>query len=61
MAVKRRMLAMHKSQLQRGKDGDFAPLTALMQRQCETRGAQADVAAAEAFRWHHAFKRMGAF
>jgi LmbE family N-acetylglucosaminyl deacetylase len=61
MEVKRRMLACHKSQLERGKDGDFAPLTALMQRQCETRGAQADVAAAEAFRWHHAFKRMGAF
>jgi LmbE family N-acetylglucosaminyl deacetylase len=61
MAIKQRMLALHKSQLQRGADGDFAPLTALMQRQCETRGAQADVAAAEAFRWHHAFKRMGAF
>ena len=61
MEIKRRMLDCHKSQLQRGKDGDFAPLTALMQRQCETRGAQADVAAAEAFRWHHAFKRMGAF
>jgi LmbE family N-acetylglucosaminyl deacetylase len=59
--IKRRMLERHKSQLQRGKDGDFTPLTALMQRQCETRGAQADVAAAEAFRWHHAFKRMGAF
>jgi LmbE family N-acetylglucosaminyl deacetylase len=61
MEIKQRMLACHKSQLQRGGDGDFAPLAALMQRQCETRGAQADVAAAEAFRWHHAFKRMGAF
>ncbi len=58
---KRQMLACHKSQLQRGSDGDFAPLAALMQRQCETRGAQANVAAAEAFRWHHAFKRVGAF
>ena len=59
--IKQQMLACHKSQLQRGKDGDFTPLTALMQRQCETRGAQADVAAAEAFRWHHALKRLGAF
>jgi LmbE family N-acetylglucosaminyl deacetylase len=59
--IKQRMLACHKSQLERGADGDFAPLAALMQRQYETRGAQADVAAAEAFRWHHAFKRMGAF
>jgi N-acetylglucosamine malate deacetylase 1 len=61
MELKRRMLACHQSQLQRGRDGDFTPLTALMQRQCETRGAQAEVAAAEVFRWHHAFKRMGAF
>jgi LmbE family N-acetylglucosaminyl deacetylase len=59
--LKRRMLACHRSQLRRGGDGDFAPLAELMQRQCAARGAQAGVAAAEAFRWHHAFKRTGAF
>jgi LmbE family N-acetylglucosaminyl deacetylase len=59
--VKKRMLASHKSQLQRGKDGDFTPLMDLMMRQCQMRGAQSNVAAAEAFRWHWAFKRARAF
>ena len=59
--MKLRMLDCHRSQLERGKDGDFTPLAALMKRQCETRGAQANVAAAEAFRWHQAFRRVGAF
>jgi hypothetical protein len=55
------MLACHRSQLQRSSDGDFAPLGALMQQQYKSRGSQSNVAAAEAFRWHHAFKRAGAF
>jgi N-acetylglucosamine malate deacetylase 1 len=59
--VKKRMLACHRSQMARDKDADFFPLSDLMLRQSSTRGAEADVAAAEAFRWHHAFKRTGAF
>jgi LmbE family N-acetylglucosaminyl deacetylase len=59
--VKKRMLACHRSQIARDKDADFFPLSELMLRQCTTRGAEAGVGAAEAFRWHHAFKRLGAF
>jgi hypothetical protein len=47
--------------LQRSGDRDLGPLAELMRRQCQTRGAQAGVAAAEAFRLHDAFKRIGAF
>jgi LmbE family N-acetylglucosaminyl deacetylase len=61
LEIKRRMLACHRSQLARGNDGDFAPLQELILRQAAARGAQAGVAAAEAFRWHHAFKRVGTF
>jgi LmbE family N-acetylglucosaminyl deacetylase len=61
MALKKRMLHCHRSQLQRWNDKDFAPLTDLMLRQSQTRGAQAGVEAAEAFRAHHAFKRIRAF
>ena len=65
--VKRRMLACHKSQLRRGHHpqdgpgGDFSPLEEQMLRQLRARGAQADVAAAEAFRSHHAWKRLRAW
>jgi LmbE family N-acetylglucosaminyl deacetylase len=59
--IKQRMLACHRSQMARDRDADFFPLSELMLRQCSTRGAEAGVAAAEAFRWHHAFKRQGAF
>ena len=61
LEVKKRMLACHRSQLERGGDGDFAPLQDLMLRQAAARGSQSGCAAAEAFRWHHAFKRVGAF
>jgi len=61
LEIKRRMLACHHSQLERGNDVDFAPLQEVMLRQAAARGAQAGVAAAEAFRWHHAFKRVAAF
>lgn len=61
MDVKRRMLACHKSQLQRSRDGDFAPLQEQMIRQAQTRGAQTGVAAAEAFRGHPAWKRARAW
>jgi LmbE family N-acetylglucosaminyl deacetylase len=59
--LKHEMLACHKSQLARGKDGDFSPLSDLMHIQYRARGMQADVFAAEAFRAHHAFKRTRAW
>ena len=59
--VKRRMLECHRSQLLRGKDKDLAPLMDLMVRQYQVRGAQADAAAAEAFRPHQAFRRTRAW
>lgn len=59
--LKHRMLACHKSQLQRSGDRDFAPLADLMQRQMTTRGAEAGVTAAEAFRIHRALKRTRAW
>jgi hypothetical protein len=55
--TKEEMLACHTSQLLRGGDGDFSPLTELMRLQYQTRGSQSGVPAAEAFRAHHAFKR----
>jgi LmbE family N-acetylglucosaminyl deacetylase len=61
LEIKKQMLGCHRSQLQRGKDGDFAPLMDLMLRQATTRGAQSGVAAAEAFRTHQAFKRTRAW
>lgn len=60
LALKKRMLHCHRSQLQRWNDSDFAPLMDLMLRQTHTRGAQAGVESAEAFRSHHAFKRIRA-
>jgi LmbE family N-acetylglucosaminyl deacetylase len=59
--VKCRMLACHRSQLQRSGDSDFTPLEELMIRQAQARGAQAGVAAAEAFRLHPAWKRTRAW
>jgi LmbE family N-acetylglucosaminyl deacetylase len=59
--LKRRMLACHQSQLRRGGGRDFEPLEELMLRQCRARGAQAGVAAAEAFRSHPAWKRVRAW
>jgi LmbE family N-acetylglucosaminyl deacetylase len=60
-ALKAAMLACHRSQLIRGADADFSPLAELMRRQMQARGAQAGVAAAEAFRIHSAFKRARAW
>lgn len=57
LAIKEDMLACHYSQAVRGADGDFSPILDLLRRQAGTRGAQSGVAAAEAFRIHHAFKR----
>lgn len=59
--LKRQMLCCHRSQLQRGAQGDFSPLEEQMVRQCQARGAQAGVAAAEAFRPHLAWKRARAW
>ena len=61
MDLKVRMLACHRSQLQRGAEGDFSPLEEVMVRQCQARGAQAGIAAAEAFRPHLAWKRARAW
>ncbi len=57
VALKERMLACHKSQLARGKDGDFSPLLELMRVQARARGMQSGVEAAEAFRICDTFKR----
>jgi N-acetylglucosamine malate deacetylase 1 len=59
--VKRLMLDCHRSQLQRGAEGDFSPLAEQMLRQCQARGAQAGVAAAETFRPHLVWKRARAW
>lgn len=61
MKLKESMLDCHRSQALRGADADFSPLLEMMRRQAGTRGAQAGVAAAEAFRAHHAFKRARAW
>ncbi len=59
--LKRRMLACHVSQRKRGKTAAFADLEELVLHQCRTRGRQAGVAAAEAFRVHRAWKRVRAW
>ena len=59
--LKKKMLAAHRSQLARGQDADFAPLAELMLRQCQARGAEAGVNAAEAFGAHRALKRLRAW
>ncbi len=59
--LKRRMLACHRSQVQRSADSDLAPLEEVMIRQARARGAQAGVTAAEAFRLHLAWKRVRAW
>lgn len=61
VALKEAMLACHRSQLARGRDSSFSPLLDLMRLQARARGAQAGVAAAEAFCAHHAFKRERAW
>ncbi len=61
LPLKQRMLQCHKTQLARGKDGDFSPLSELMRLQALARGAQSSVDAAEAFRPHNIFKRARAW
>ncbi len=61
LELKSRLLACHKSQLQRGADTEFSPLDRLMRLQAQARGSQASVTAAEAFRACHAFKRARAW
>ncbi|HEX7010052.1 MAG TPA: hypothetical protein VF184_08720, partial [Phycisphaeraceae bacterium] len=61
MELKKRMLACHKSQLRRKDEKGFGSLEAVLVQQCTTRGAQAGVAAAEAFRSHPAWKRARAW
>jgi LmbE family N-acetylglucosaminyl deacetylase len=61
LPLKQRMLQCHKTQLARGKDGDFSPLSELMRLQALARGAQSGVVAAEAFRSHTTFKRARAW
>jgi LmbE family N-acetylglucosaminyl deacetylase len=59
--LKHQLLACHRSQLARARDGDFSHLAELMAAQSGARGAEAGVPAAEAFRAHHAFKRARAW
>jgi LmbE family N-acetylglucosaminyl deacetylase len=61
LTLKEEMLACHRSQIARGSEGGFSPLVDLMRLQAASRGAQAGVAAAEAFRPYHAFKRTRAW
>jgi N-acetylglucosamine malate deacetylase 1 len=61
LSLKEQMLACHRSQLARGMDKDFSPLTDLMRLQFRARGVQSEVRAAEVFRAHHAFKRVRAW
>jgi LmbE family N-acetylglucosaminyl deacetylase len=61
VGLKEQMLACHRSQLQRSKDRDFAPLLDLMRLQLHARGSQAGVEAAEAFCTYTAFKRARAW
>ena len=61
LPLKEDMLRCHRSQVARDDDSSFSPLLELMRQQAATRGAQAGVAAAEAFRAHHAFKRTRAW
>ena len=59
--LKLAMLRCYKSQLMRSKDRDLPPLAELLDRQARTRGAQSDVAAAEAFRITPHMKRIRAW
>lgn len=59
--LKERMLACHRSQLARADDANFSPLLDLMRLQFRARGAQAGVAAAEAFRIRDVFMRARAW
>lgn len=61
VSVKEAMLACHRSQMSRAGDKDFSPLLELMRQQCQVRGQQSGVAAAEAFQAHQAFKRARAW
>ena len=59
--LKHQMLRCHQSQLARWQDRDFSPLEEVMKAQYSARGAQAGVAAAEAFQIHSAWKRARAW
>ncbi|HID75580.1 MAG TPA: LmbE family protein [Planctomycetaceae bacterium] len=59
--LKQQLLACHKSQLERAGEKDFGPLIEQMLHQGRTRGSQAGVEAAEAFRVHLAWKRTRAW
>lgn len=61
VSQKEQMLTCHRSQMARAEDKDFSPLAALMLQQCQARGAQSGVSAAEAFQAHHVFKRARAW
>ena len=61
LELKRQMLACHQSQIRRAGDGEFPPLAEHMARHAALRGSQSGVAAAEAFRSHHAMGRLRAW
>ncbi len=59
--LKERMLACHRSQISRGRDGTFPPLLEEMRCQLQTRGRQSGVRAAEAFRTLRSFRQTRAW
>ncbi len=61
LPLKRAMLACHRSQLNRSASEDPQSLEQLMIRQATVRGAEANVAAAEAFRLHLTWRRVAAW
>jgi LmbE family N-acetylglucosaminyl deacetylase len=61
LELKQQMLACHQSQMRRGGDHGLLPLDELLLERSRTRGMQAGVFAAEAFRIHRAWKRTAAW
>jgi N-acetylglucosamine malate deacetylase 1 len=61
VSLKEEMLACHRSQMARAGDKDFSPLSTLLRQQCQARGHQCGVFAAEAFQSHNVFKRARAW
>jgi N-acetylglucosamine malate deacetylase 1 len=61
VSLKEDMLNCHRSQMARAGDKDFSPLSSLLHQQCQARGQQCGVPAAEAFQTHNVFKRARAW
>lgn len=59
--LKREIMRCHQSQIARGSGAGSSDMEAFLVRQTESRGAESGVRAAEAFRLHHAWKRVRAW